>query len=305
MSVSGEWRVELGAGGLLRQGARRDLLSLSWLIKTSCWTQRSRGKESLADLLRREPSVLWLHDKTIHGALLPSLYRHPVAAVRLLTMRGAEDRELFFDLVLPHAEARLGHLGARWLGFSGCEDWLVEEIVARGYRVVDRVASYEKVGLHAQGEGNCQVLVRKAIAEDLTQINALDAAAFVPFWRLNEAIMRQFAQESPYFIIAELDRTVAGYLVAERWGRRACISRLGVLPILQGQGIGTRLMLEAFALMRSDGLRGAFLNTQQNNTRSHKLYEKLGFRLTGEGRTHWAKPLLALSPARFNNIETQ
>ena len=290
-SVASDWCVELAGEEILRPATGRDNLALTWLLTTSRWTHESRGQESLTQLLGRGPSVLWLRNGSIRGALLVSLYRRPVATVRAVALRSKQDRERFFDLALPILETQLSRSGGRWLSFSGCADWLVQDIATRGYRLKDRVVTYGKAGLSTPAPGDRQVLVRAARGNDITQVMGLDAAAFEAFWRLNEEIISTGVRECPCFLVAELDGSLIGYLMADEWNQRVYISRIAVAPGTRRRGIGTRLIYEALILMRRRGLSEALLNTQQSNSHAQRLYEKLGFQLTGETETFWAKPL--------------
>ena len=289
--VARDWCIELSGDELLRPATCRDRLALTWLLATSRWRHQSRGHESVTQLLSQEPSVLWLRHGAVHGALLASLYRRPVATVRILTVRSRPDRERFLDLALPLLETRLSRVGMKWLSFYGCADWLAQEIAVRGYRLKDRVVSYEKTGLDSQPPGDRQVLVRSATPDDVAQVMILDKMAFEPFWQLNEGIISRRVYECPCFLVAELEGFLVGYLLAEQRDQRAYISRLAVAPAARRRGIGTCLIREALGPMRGQGLVQALVNTQQSNLRARRLYEKLGFQLTGETETFWAKPL--------------
>lgn len=286
-------------GELLRQGDMRDYLALLWLLETSHWTYQFRGCENLFELLAHEPSALWLRKETIRAAMLSSLYRSPVATGRVLALRDLPDMQSTFDLLLPYAEACLAGQGARWMSFTNGPDWLLNGLATHGYRLQDRVIVYSKRDWQAGREGNREVKVRQATPEDLAPIIALDAEVFEPFWQLNPAIVQHAISNSAYLLVAESEQSMTGYLLAERQGDEAHIGRIGVAPKYQRQGIGTRLMAEAFALMRNDGLETAYLNTQEDNLPSRALYEGLGFQLTGESDVIWAKPLLAAPDRKY------
>lgn len=295
-SVARAWCVELAGEEILRPATGRDRLALTWLLTTSRWTHESRGHESLGQLIGRGPSVLWLRKGSIRGAFLVSLYRRPVATARGVALRREQDREHFFDLALPVLETQVARSGGRWLSFSGCADWLVQEIASRGYRLKDRVISYGRAELDTPALGDRQVVVRAATDQDIAQVIGLDAAAFEAFWRLNQEIISRGVRECPCFLVAELDGPLVGYLMAGEWNQRVYISRVAVAPDTRRRGIGTRLIREALILMRRRGLSEALLNTQESNSHAQRLYEKLGFQLTGETEAFWAKPLAASPP---------
>ena len=288
------WRVELSTDDIVRQGTRRDRLAMAWLTKTSRWTHSTMGQETVVTLLQDAPSVIWTRAGAIRAALLASLYRHPVAVVRILALRAEGDRRRFFESVLPHAEERLRHLGVARLAFHSCSDWLVAELQRSGYVIQDTVVNYYMDGLQPRTDGSRRgVSVRAGEMADSGRILALDTDAFARFWRINRRIVGEAVTKCPYYLVAEKDGCIVGYLMAERWERDAYISRIAVTPDHQGQGIGTRLVEEALILMRRDGLQGVLLNTQEDNASSRAMYEKLGFRLTSRREVFWAKVLQA------------
>jgi ribosomal protein S18 acetylase RimI-like enzyme len=286
----------LPRGDILRPGTLRDHLALTWLAETSHRTYWPGGGESLPDLLKQEPSVLWLRGDILRGAILFSLHRHPVATVRLLTLRDEREQQAFFDGVLPYAEDQVRQMGARWIGLDDGNSWLVAELSLRAYHPQDRVVYYRKGNLNTDVQGNREVTIRRAGAEDVPHLVTLDAAAFEPFWHLSAVILQRASEECPYLLVAELHQTTVGYLMAESRGHEAYVGRVAVAPAFQSQGIGARLMVEALSLMRCDGLHSVALNTQADNLPARHLYERLGFRLTGHSQVAWSKSLVPMPP---------
>ena len=290
----------LPEGDILRPGDLRDGLALNRLVATSPWTfwgeSWGAGYEDPDTLLGRYPGLLWLREEAIQGALFFSLYRQPVAEVCFLVLRpdnhqGDTNRRLFFSQVLPYAEAWLWTLGARWASVMDGTEWLLAELARYGYRFQDRVLGYRRMGLDLSIQPNRAALVRRISPDDIASVVALDATAFAPFWRVNDDMVRQASEKSPYALVAEMEQRVVGYLLAERSLDEGYISRLAVLPGHQGRGLGTRLVREAFSQMQRDGLNSVSLNTQENNTRSRNLYEHLGFQHIGASKVIWSKPL--------------
>jgi ribosomal protein S18 acetylase RimI-like enzyme len=52
-----------------------------------------------------------------------------------------------------------------------------------------------------------------------------------------------------------------------------------VLPCLQGQGIGARMMRVAEGLLRARGFQWALLGVETGNPGARRLYERLGYTL--------------------------
>ncbi|MBN1399633.1 MAG: GNAT family N-acetyltransferase [Anaerolineae bacterium] len=285
------WRLAMGPQVLLRQGTRRDRLGLEWLLRTSAYAHAAQGQEPLLTLLLEHPNLIWLRDHAIRGAVLTSLYRHPVAMVRYLIVRHASDVSFLFTSALPHLEVRLARLGVEQLGFHQCPSWLIPQIEAQGYRIQDRVIGYVRNLSDDVLDPGAGLALRPTAPKDVEEVLALDHAAFPPFWRLNAPIIEGAVASSALFWVAESHERIVAYLMVEGWGSEAYVSRIAVAPDHQGQGLGSALLEQALALLARQGIQRVRLNTQEENRRSRALYAKLGFQETGESDPYWSKPL--------------
>ena len=287
------WQIDLGEGHILRQGQRRDQMTLRWLTSTSAWVYGSSGPESLIDLITKQPSVLWVSGRSILAALLISRYRSPVAETRLILVRQPSDRQRFLDIALPAAETRLTQLGESWLSFLSPDDSFASQLSRQGYFLKDRVVSYSKKGLGLPALGDPHVRVRPASLDDSQAVLTVDRSAFEEFWQLNPAIVRQEIRRARWSLVTESGGQIVGYVTAHKQGKKAYISRIGVLPTYQRRGIASRLMVEMLRQVSRGRLPEVQLNTQETNTESRQLYEKLGFRYQGIQAIYWAKSLQA------------
>lgn len=108
---------------------------------------------------------------------------------------------------------------------------------------------------------------------------AVDRAAFAPFWRLDDAGLTEAlnATATVHFQVARDPSGVVGYAVCGRAGHRGYVQRLAVAPQRQGCGIGRALLVDGLRWLRRWGARDALVNTQQDNDRSLRLYQRAGF----------------------------
>ena len=74
-----------------------------------------------------------------------------------------------------------------------------------------------------------------------------------------------------------------GYAVCGRSGHRGYVQRLAVAPRAQGGGVGAALLLDGMRWLRRWGARDALVNTQEDNDRSLRLYQRTGFVLQPDG----------------------
>ena len=78
-------------------------------------------------------------------------------------------------------------------------------------------------------------------------------------------------------MVAELNGQVVGYQFNTIDADAGYLVRIAVHPSVNGQGIGARLMTEAIKFFANARVSRIMLNTQDNNTHAHRLYEWFGF----------------------------
>lgn len=116
------------------------------------------------------------------------------------------------------------------------------------------------------------------------ELLTVDAAAFEPFWRLDELALRESLDATPHrFLRVTSEHPPVGYALSGVARDRGYLQRLAVHPSAAGRGIGTALVLDALRWMRWRGADDAFVNTQGDNERALTLYDRLGFAPESEG----------------------
>ncbi len=126
--------------------------------------------------------------------------------------------------------------------------------------------------------------IRTGRRRDRDQVLAVDALAFPPFWRLDQAGLAEAlaaTRHARFRVVAR--HRVLGYAVSGRSGTRGYVQRLAIDPGCEGRGLGRALVLDGLAWMRRRGADRAVVNTQVGNERALRLYQHLGFRLEPSG----------------------
>ncbi|MBC5815945.1 MAG: GNAT family N-acetyltransferase [Candidatus Eremiobacteraeota bacterium] len=107
-----------------------------------------------------------------------------------------------------------------------------------------------------------------------------------------ESIARRMTNDDADLLIAEVEGNLAGMLlgspVREDRGKGPIIQGLAIVswvavdPGHWGHGIATRLMEDLLDVLRAKKFRRVILWTHQDNVRAQRMYERLGFTLSGE-----------------------
>lgn len=122
-----------------------------------------------------------------------------------------------------------------------------------------------------------------------------DSSAFPAFWRLDQPGLEDALAATPSSRLrvasAPGNRRVVGYAVTGRAGARGYLQRLAVEPDQQRRGVGAVLVLDGLRWLRRWGAKEVLVNTQEENERAVRLYERLGFELQPEGLAVLRLPL--------------
>jgi ribosomal-protein-alanine N-acetyltransferase len=93
------------------------------------------------------------------------------------------------------------------------------------------------------------------------------------------------------FVVRTADRPVVGFCAFWLIVDEVHINNVAILPALRGRGIGTMLMERVFEEARQLGAKRATLEVRASNTGARRLYERLGFRVTGTRRSYYSNPV--------------
>jgi len=162
-------------------------------------------------------------------------------------------------------------------------DWFQKLLQASGFVERQKIVLLEHVSASFREQPvPARVFIRQMLPDDLPAVTQLDSAAFDPIWRNSlSALQRAFAQSGPA-TVAFYDGKIAGYQISTRNSFGVHLARLAVSPAFQGYGIGHALLQDLLRSIYRIGIFRLTVNTQDDNSASLALYQKIGFTLTGE-----------------------
>jgi ribosomal protein S18 acetylase RimI-like enzyme len=137
--------------------------------------------------------------------------------------------------------------------------------------------------------------LRRGRHADRAGVIDADSAAFPAFWRLDLPGLQDALAATPSSRLrvasAPGDRRVVGYAVTGRAGPRGYLQRLAVDPARQRHGVGAALVLDGLRWLRRWGAKEVLVNTQEENERAVRLYQRLGFTMQPQGLAVLRLPL--------------
>jgi [ribosomal protein S18]-alanine N-acetyltransferase len=259
-----------------------DLPLVQRLLNTSEYIYQRFMLEELPLLLKHYPTVGIFNATSLQGFLLSQTVNAPCAWIGGFGVSWTESRSYtnLLDTMLEYLVKSLIARGVRYLYYSGNDihnDWLRDILLPREFVPYRLLYSYDKFDYSVPTKGNAQVKVRPVERGDIPALLAIEEACFEDFWRYDALSFEDIAATHPYFVVAELNGKVVGYQFNALEGEFGYLVRIAVHPSVSGQGIGARLMSEAIDFFKKAKVLRIMLNTQDDNTHAHRLYEWFGF----------------------------
>jgi ribosomal-protein-alanine N-acetyltransferase len=197
-----------------------------------------------------------------------------------VTQSEGQNFQAYLERALPALEREAASRGAQNLYYSGGDmgsDWLCPWFREQGFETVTMLRSYDKFDFQIPTPGAQDIRVRPFTPADIEGVVAVENLAFDQMWRHDAASFLDIARDYPYFVVAEDDTGIIGYQFNALDAGSGYLVRIAVHPRTQGNGVGARLMADAIAYFARSGVMRILLNTEESNTRAHRLYEWFGF----------------------------
>lgn len=230
--------------------------------------------------------VLWLKENAI-GFMGVSMPVSQSAWIRLLALHHYREAGSMLRLLWEDMQPELMTAGIQRVGLLAINHWLEEFMPLPGFAYQEDVVTLFRAGGTLPLLPQNHIQLREAYLEDLEDIIELDHAAFNPPWQMATEEIRQALRIAASATLAILDHRVVGYQISTRHQTSGHLARLAVTPDLQGQRIGAVLLDDLIRRFAKRGVRTMTVNTQRNNLRSQRLYERYGFRRNGYDLPVW------------------
>jgi ribosomal-protein-alanine N-acetyltransferase len=127
-----------------------------------------------------------------------------------------------------------------------------------------------------------ELVIRPMHQSDLEVVSRIDRDCFKNIWLQSKDVISRAYTQSSYTTVAEIDNEVIGFQISSSHNAIAHLIRLAVSPKFQGQYIGQALVHHMLKHFQRPWIKEITVNTQQDNSISLNLYDKMGFEPTAE-----------------------
>lgn len=133
------------------------------------------------------------------------------------------------------------------------------------------------------------MIIRTMKLEDVPSIATLETVCFSDPWSEN-SIASELQNRISYWLVAEDDGEIAGYVGSQSVLDGADMMNLAVAPNYRRQGIGEALVRGLVEHLRQKGIIALLLEVRVSNAPAIALYEKMGFQQVGRRPNYYHNP---------------
>jgi len=206
-----------------------------------------------------------------------------VAWVRLFVNSGSIPVQESWHMLWERAHAELANKGRYVAAAIVLKDWLTELLLSSGFACRQSIVMLEHDGGYPTEMAlPPEISLRTMMPFDLPAVAEVDASAFELIWQNSLPVLKQAFPQAGWATVAETDGQVIGYQLSTRNSLGVHLARLAVRSDLQGKGLGYALVADLIRQVGRSGISHLTVNTQSDNATSLALYQRMGFRETGE-----------------------
>jgi ribosomal-protein-alanine N-acetyltransferase len=184
---------------------------------------------------------------------------------------------LWSDLLVEARTTQVEHIYSLVL-----QDWFHPLLEGSGFVQTNEVIFYEWSGSAGVLEFDRNLTLRRMRQADLPEVETIDHDAFAPAWQNSISTLDTASRLSTYATVCELDGELVGYQISTASALGAHLARLAVKGAYQRRGIGRALVVDMLKFISRHSFDRVSVNTQADNLSSQRLYNSLGFDLTGK-----------------------
>jgi ribosomal protein S18 acetylase RimI-like enzyme len=261
-----------------------DRQSIANLIHFGAYVHRHLDWRPPLDWIGSTPFLIACRESEVIGALVCPPDPPDIAWIRLFAVaQGAAPDKVWRELwsvALPQLQDLSDSMRITVIPLHSWFETLLKTSEFRcDHKVV--VLTWEG-GERPVARQNTSLVIRSMTLDDVPEVEIIDAAAFGGVWRNSRPCLEIAYRQAALASVAQENGRMIGYQISTATQMGGHLARLAVLPDSQGSGVGYALLDDLLDQFEKRGAKSVTVNTQHDNLISLALYQKAGFRLTGE-----------------------
>lgn len=265
-----------------RPAIEEDRSRLASLLHFETYVHRHLDWRRPLDWLGQEPYLILEQGGRLSAALACPPDPQTVAWIRLFASATRVNPNQAWKLLWGDAMEQLRGLQVSHAAAIPLHDWFKEILAENSFAHAHNV-----VVLDWRPEGSIATQditppIRPMTEGDIPHIFEVDHAAFAPLWQNSERAIQLAFEQASLATVCEVEGQVAAFQISTPSSQGLHLARLATHPSFQGRGLGKALVRDVQNQVAQRNISLLTVNTQDNNTPSLALYQKLGFRITGE-----------------------
>lgn len=192
-----------------------------------------------------------------------------------------------WNTLVPQLKAMSVHT----VGLLGISHWLTHYAPGIGFQYREEIVTLARSSTQMPAALPNPPRIRVTELRDISQLAALDQAAFSPPWQMSFHDLRQAYRIASSCTVAVENDHILGFQISTFFFDGAHLARLAVHPAAQGRGVGGTLLRDLLERYARRGIDMMTVNTQASNHQSRRLYERFGFEPNGYDLPYWSAAL--------------
>ncbi|UCH59484.1 MAG: GNAT family N-acetyltransferase [Anaerolineales bacterium] len=268
----------------IRTATKADTQSLANLVHFEQYVHRHLDWRPPLEWIGHAPYLVAERNRNIIAALASPPDPPNIAWIRLFAVRSDFSPKAAWEELWPEALATLEQFSPSVSAAAiPMQSWFRKLLEFSGFNQTHKVVVLAwRAGVEACSPGKIGAIIRPMNLDDLSAVEDIDMAAFGAVWQNTLSCLELAYRQAAIATVAETEGKLVGYQISTATTMGGHLARLAVTPAYQGRGIGYSLLCDMLAQFERRGAYHVTVNTQHDNLSSLSLYQKAGFRRTGE-----------------------
>ena len=267
---------------LVRPVELEDHSRLANLLHFETHVHRHLDWISPLDILEKQPFYVLEQDGKLEAALSCPIDPPDVAWLRLFVASSAISYEAAWQLLWREVRNKLVGEGGAVVVVIALHKWMADLLERNKFQRIQDVVFLKWENKLIENIQQSSISIRPMKKVDLLMVEKIDYASFKPIWRNSIDSLSAAYDQSFIATIAEDSNGLVAYQISTGGHMGGHLARLAVHPRAQGMGIGKAVVVDLLRQFNLLNVRRVTVNTQEDNIKSINLYERVGFKITGE-----------------------